>query len=151
MIRPAELADANALCELNKYELGYEVSLSFTQHQLKKLLADQNKHFLLVYEGTSDDTVKGYLHAEVYDTLLLPPVFNIMSFAVSKDFQKQGIGKKLLHALETEARDRHFSGIRLNSNTIRTEAHQFYEHLGYESHKTQKCFTKKYNHINFIE
>lgn len=143
MIRPATLADATAICELNKDELGYDVSINFTQKQLKKLLEKPEHHFLLVYEDTTDNKVTGYIHTEVYENLLLPPVFNIMALAVSRNFQKQGIGKKLIHAVETEASNRHYSGIRLNSNTIRTEAHQFYEHLDYESHKTQKCFTKK--------
>lgn len=143
MIRMATMADVSALCTLNKYELGYDVSDSSTEWQLKRLLADETHHYLLVYESPLTNKVIGYIHADVYESLLVEPVFNIMALAVASDYHKQGVGKQLLVAVETEAAARHFSGIRLNSNTIRTEAHNFYEHLGYDSHKTQKCFTKR--------
>lgn len=67
-------------------------------------------------------------------------MFNIMALAVD---QGQGIGTQLMLAIEAEAKKLGISTIRLNSNTKRTGAHQFYRKIGYSYDKTQKRFSKQ--------
>ena len=48
----------------------------------------------------------------------------------------------MLQGLEEEAKRRGYAFIRLNSAEYRTEAHAFYEHVGYSCDKLQKRFYK---------
>ena len=68
---------------------------------------------------------------------------NILGLAVDSNFQGQGIGKKLMSFIEDYALKNNISYIRLNSNVRRTEAHKFYESIGYVCDKTQKRLIKK--------
>ena len=70
---------------------------------------------------------------------------NIMGIAVCKDYQHQGIGRKLLYAVEKWARETHAAGVRLVSGETRTEAHQFYQICGYAANKKLMHFMKLFN------
>lgn len=60
--------------------------------------------------------------------------------AVRGDFQKKGIGSKLLKYAEDYALKKGLSHLILNNGFQRTEAHNFYESKGYD--KLSYCFTK---------
>jgi GNAT superfamily N-acetyltransferase len=53
-----------------------------------------------------------------------------------------GIGKALLKRAETWARDQGHRVLRIRSNVVRTEAHAFYESMGYGHTKTSNVFVK---------
>lgn len=142
MIRQLKNTDAKDLYLLNKEQLGYDFPLEFTNKKLGKLLNDTAHHFFLGFEDESTHQLIGYVHAEVYESLYAETLFNVLALAVSKEKEKQGIGKKLMNALENEARDRHYQAIRLNSGMARNAAHKFYETIGYDHDKTQKRFIK---------
>lgn len=128
MLRNLLLTDVEALCQINEQALGYSFSTEKTAQQLAKLIKDT--HLL------------GYVHAEVYQSLYSDPGFNILALAVLPCQQGKGIGKTLLQGLEVEANQRGYAFIRLNSADYRTEAHAFYEHVGYSCDKLQKRFIK---------
>ncbi|MCO5461395.1 GNAT family N-acetyltransferase [Enterococcus faecium] len=141
MLREMRLGDAEALREINAEQLGYDVPLTVTVRQMKKLLKEPEKNFFLVYEDPISKKAAGYVHAESYEAIFSDPMFNIMALAVSKHAEKRGIGKALMTGVE-EAKRRGISAIRLNSAEYRVEAHRFYEHIGYHSDKMQKRFLK---------
>lgn len=141
MLRPIKLTDADQIKTINEVELGYKTDIDLVQGQIIKLSQDR-KHFLLAYEDELSHQVLAYIHAEVYESLYSKPGFNILALAVSKDFQNKGIGKKLMLALETEAKTKGYDFIRFNSAETRHHAHKFYESLGYVSDKLQKRFIK---------
>lgn len=141
MLREMRLGDAEALREINAEQLGYDVPLTVTVRQMKKLLKEPEKNFFLVYEDPISKKAAGYVHAESYEAIFSDPMFNIMALAVSKHAEKRGIGKALMTGVE-EAKRRGISSIRLNSAEYRVEAHRFYEHIGYHSDKMQKRFLK---------
>ncbi|MDT2752986.1 MULTISPECIES: GNAT family N-acetyltransferase [Lactobacillales] len=141
MLRPIELTDAATLKKINAEQLGYDFPLELTHQQLSKLIKDQH-HYFLIYEDDITNEVAGYLHAEVYESLYSLPMFNVLALAVDKKFSRKGIGKQLMIALEEEAQKRNFERIRLNSGEKRTQAHKFYEAIGYTSDKSQKRFLK---------
>jgi len=64
------------------------------------------------------------------------------SLVVDQDQRGQGIGKALMDKAEAWARQCGITEVRLRSNVIRKEAHQFYEALGYERIKSQFTFRK---------
>lgn len=50
MLREMRLEDAEALREINADQLGYDIPLTVTVRQMKKLLKEPEKNFFLVYE-----------------------------------------------------------------------------------------------------
>ncbi|MGX7098585.1 GNAT family N-acetyltransferase [Globicatella sanguinis] len=66
----------------------------------------------------------------------------MLGLAVLPTYQGRGIGRKLMAAVESFAKNNQLSFIRLNSADYRHEAHAFYEAIGYRSNKQQKRFIK---------
>ncbi|MEA4823377.1 MAG: GNAT family N-acetyltransferase [Clostridiaceae bacterium] len=65
----------------------------------------------------------------------------VNGLAVRKEWQRQGIGAKLLSYAESYAAGRGLSSMILNSGFQRTGAHAFYERQQYD--KLSYCFTKR--------
>lgn len=143
MIRKIKIEDAEAVQRLCNISLGYSVSVEIVMRQIKKLSEDVNHHYIYVYEDEELQTVVGFVHAEVYESLYSYASLNILGLAVLPEFQGKGIGKELMHYLEVNAKNDSVSFVRLNSADYRVEAHKFYESIGYVCDKTQKRFMKR--------
>ncbi|MCB6839585.1 GNAT family N-acetyltransferase [Weissella viridescens] len=141
-IRIGKISDVHAIGLINKKAMGYCTGDDILTQRLKRI-CDEKNHELIV-ATQADDCVVGYIHVETYTSLYMDSMFNILGFAIDPQFQHQGIATQLLHAIETEAQQRNYSGIRLNSGTERLAAHQFYEKSGYMLDKTQFRFQKKF-------
>ena len=143
MLRNITIFDAQEIQRISNFELGYDVDLDIVKKQIKKL-ANNNKHHIIIgFENEQTRKIIGFLHAELYESLYMDIGLNILGLAVDSDFQGQGIGKKLMSSIEEYALKNNISYIRLNSNVRRTEAHKFYESIGYVCDKTQKRLIKK--------
>lgn len=140
MIRNIKIEDAEAIQRICNISLGYSVSIETVMKQIQKLSEDVNHHYIYVYEELQ--TVVGFVHAEVYESLYSYAGLNILGLAVLPEFQGKGIGKELMNHLELKAKDDSIPFIRLNSADYRVEAHKFYENIGYVCDKTQKRFIK---------
>ena len=143
MIRNIKIEDAKAIQRLCNISLGYSVSIETVMRQIQKLSEDVNHHYIYVYEDEDLQTVIGFVHAEVYESLYSYAGLNILGLAVLPEFQSKGIGKELMRHLELNAKNNSIAFIRLNSADYRVEAHKFYESVGYVCDKTQKRFIKK--------
>ena len=66
---------------------------------------------------------------------------HITGLAVRERYQGQGIGTRLIQALEADMAEAGACSIYLNSGFQRTAAHAFYEHRGYA--KGSYCFSKR--------
>lgn len=143
MIRKIKIEDAEAVQRLCNISLGYSVSVEIVMRQIKKLSEDVNHHYIYVYEDEELQTVVGFVHAEVYESLYSYAGLNILGLAVLPEFQGKGIGRELMHYLEVNAKNDSVSFVRLNSADYRVEAHKFYESIGYVCDKTQKRFIKR--------
>ena len=138
IIRKIELKDAGELCKICSEEMGYECDSDLVKSKIEKL--DLKREAVFVAEEESQ--LLGFIHVERYEVLYFESMANILGLAVKKDFQKQGLGKALLLAAENWAQKNGIYLMRLNSGINRTDAHGFYEHLGYVSEKEQKRFVK---------
>ena len=143
MIRKIKIEDAAAVQRICNISLGYSVSVEIVMRQIQKLSEDVNYHYIYVYEDEELQTVVGFVHAEVYESLYSYAGLNILGLAVLPEFQGKGIGKELMHHLEVNAKNDSVSFVRLNSADYRVEAHKFYESIGYVCDKTQKRFMKR--------
>ena len=143
MIRNIKIEDAEAIQRICNISLGYSVSIEIVMRQIQKLSEDVNYHYIYVYEDEKLQTVVGFVHAEVYESLYSYAGLNILGLAVLPEFQGKGIGRELMHYLEVNAKNDSVSFVRLNSADYRLEAHKFYESIGYVCDKRQKRFIKR--------
>ncbi len=143
MLRNITILDAKEIQKISNYELGYDVDLDIVKKQIEKLTNDNKHNIIIGFENEQTRKIVGFVHAELYESLYMDTGLNILGLAVDSNFQGQGIGKKLMSAIEDYALKNNISFIRLNSNVRRTEAHKFYESIGYECDKTQKRLIKK--------
>lgn len=136
------LEDCDAIVDLHKTSLGYDLSKEATYNQLVKLVKDTTNKLLV---AVSKNRVVGYIHARDYDTLYFSHAKDIMAITISNDYQGQGIGKKLVNAVEEWAKETNAEFIRVNSGEERELAHVFYERCGYKRIKKQVNFRKNIN------
>lgn len=143
MLRNITILDAKEIQKISNYELGYDVDLDIVKKQIEKLTNDNKHNIIIGFENEQTRKIVGFVHAELYESLYMDTGLNILGLAVDSNFQGQGIGKKLMSAIEDYALKNNISFIRLNSNVRRIEAHKFYESIGYICDKTQKRLIKK--------
>lgn len=137
--RECKLEDYRALARLNQEEMKYDYSAEDTKRRLAQILKDNNHK---LYVALSEDEVIGYIHANNHDVIYADPMKNIMGIAVKKEFQGNGIGKRLLQQVEEWGKTTGAAGIRLVSGSGRKGAHAFYRKCGYTEVKEQKNFRK---------
>ncbi|WP_455494173.1 GNAT family N-acetyltransferase [Gemella sanguinis] len=143
MLRNITIFDAQEIQKISNNELGYDVDLDIVKKQIEKLTNDNKHNIIIGFENEQTRKIVGFVHAELYESLYMDTGLNILGLAVDSNFQGQGIGKKLMSAIEDYALKNNISFIRLNSNVRRVEAHKFYESIGYICDKTQKRLIKK--------
>lgn len=143
MLRDITIFDAQEIQRISKFVLGYDVDLDIVKKQIEKLTNDNKHNVIIGFENEQTRKIIGFVHAELYESLYMDTGLNILGLAVDSNFQGRGIGKRLMNAIEDYALKNNISYIRLNSNVRRTEAHKFYESIGYMCDKTQKRLIKK--------
>lgn len=138
-IREVCLNDIQDIQLLNENQMGYVYPVEKTKQKIEKIImSSHDKMFVAVKDGH----VIGYVHAVDYDVVYMDHLKNIMGIAVKEGYQKQGVGRQLLSQVEDWAKDDGAMGMRLVSGETRKEAHLFYQHCGYISHKKQFHFIK---------
>ena len=150
MIRFVSVEDAQAIQQIVVSSLRYEYcTVDVVRRRIAELSGD-DRCVSLVWADDKTGEVQGFIHG-------LPPAVaagswywgkrrhdaDYVTLAVAPESQGQGIGRALLERLEDEVRERGGRFVRLNSNVTRTEAHQFYEHIGYTCDKVQKHFVRE--------
>lgn len=137
-IRPATERDIDRLAILSE-DLGYpttseEMAIRFSEIEQSK------DHVIFVAD---QDQVVGWVHGYHCKLIITEPQVIIFGLVVDRPFQGQGIGRSLLEAIERWAISRKCSLILVRSNMIRTEAHRFYERVGYTEIKQSRVFQKQ--------
>lgn len=128
VLRAADALDAAALARLTE-QLGYATSPTQMARRLVSLDADPAR---LTLVAVADGLLVGYVGVWVgqgYEADA--PHARIMALVVDVAWRRRGIGARLLAAAEAWSRERGAAVIVLNSGEQRSEAHPFYERLGY--------------------
>jgi ribosomal protein S18 acetylase RimI-like enzyme len=98
---------------------------------VKKYISDSDKKILVAYH--EDIEIIGMVSIMFLSRLnQVNYEMYIPELIVLEKYQNQGIGKKLINACVTLAKEKKSHRIRLESGNHRKESHQFYNKLGFE-------------------
>ena len=137
-IREANAHDAEALADLAT-QLGYPSQPGEISQRLRCVEAERSCVFVAVV----DADVVGWIHVSLYPILQADHAAQILGLVVDQAWRGQGIGGALLEAAEAWAAERGCTTLYVRSNSIRQDAHSFYQHLGYQLVKTSLTFAKQ--------
>jgi len=134
--RPALEKDLTTLAALIT-ELGYETTPTAMKSRIAEIRANQGE--ILVAE--LDQEVIGCINMIIDIRLAEGKAGEIVSLIVTQKCQGLGIGKGLVCSAEQWLLHR-CDRIRVRANTLRSEAHRFYQSLGFTAIKAQQVFIK---------
>ncbi|WP_160717280.1 GNAT family N-acetyltransferase [Chitinophaga solisilvae] len=122
-------------------QLGYAVDSNTLSARLELILQEEKSTVLVAV--TAQQQVVGCLQVLISHRLAEGNNGEIVSLVVDETQRGKGIGKILVTAACNWLQEKGYGKIRVRCNQIRTDAHRFYETLGFTEKKTQKVFEKK--------
>ncbi len=137
ILRNALPSDAPALADLSG-QLGYPSEESDILARLNDLSV-RNENLVLVAELNGQ--VVAWIHAFIAYRLESPAFVEIAGLVVDQRLRGSGIGGQLVSASVQWAKTLGFPQVRVRSNTVREDTHQFYLHLGFSKSKSQIVFS----------
>jgi len=135
-IREMTANDATVVNALSK-QLGYPLSIEQTLQNINAVLESKD-HTAFVAEY--ENKIVGWIGASQAIMIEVMPYCEINGLVINQDHRGMGIGKLLIDKVKQWARGKNNSKIGLRCNVKRTEAHLFYQHLGFTEIKQQKNF-----------
>jgi N-acetylglutamate synthase-like GNAT family acetyltransferase len=130
IIREAETKDIKMIEELYKVLVPTSKNIKVTSQRIAEIKQNKN-NFLFVIDV--DDIVSG----TAFLTLCLDPMFDTRPYAIveniiiSEELRGKNLGKRLMEHIEQFCTHNECTKIMLLSSVMRTEAHQFFRHRGY--------------------
>jgi len=128
--------DAEAVAALSR-QLGYPLS---SQQILQNINAVRRSKDHDAFVAIYDSHVVGWIglvQAVMIESL---PFCEINGLVIDENHRGKGIGKLLLEKAKQWAKEKGNDALRLRCNVKRTEAHEFYRHLGFKETKQQTAF-----------
>jgi len=127
-VRGAEIGDAAALAHLMT-QLGYPTRTSEMEMRMEAVCADRN---YLTFVAVSDGKICGMIGVRIsYSYEHNNPGGAILALIVSDAMRGRGVGHALIAAAEEELTERNIRRLAVYTHFRRTDAHEFYEKLGY--------------------
>ena len=136
IVREMDVEDAEAVNTLSK-QLGYPLSIEQTLQNIKAILQSKD-HTAFVAEY--ENKIVGWVGAAQAIMIEVMPYCEINGLVIDEHHRGMGIGKLLIERVKHWAKEKGNDKIGLRCNVKRTEAHLFYEHLGFTELKQQKKF-----------
>jgi len=121
-------------------ELGYPSTPAQIGARFRATDGDPDSQIFVASD--SDGRVRGWVQVLGHHLLVSEGTAEVGGLVVDSRSRGRGIGRSLMAAAEAWTRERGYSQLMLRSNTIRTEAHRFYQKLGYTIVKSQHKFQK---------
>ena len=128
--------DAMVVNALSK-QLGYDLSIEQTLQNIHAILESKD-HTAFVAEY--ENMIVGWIGASQAVMIEVMQHCEINGLVIDQDHRGMGIGKLLIDKVKQWAREKNNNKIGLRCNVKRTEAHLFYEHVGFMEVKQQKNF-----------
>ncbi len=137
-IRPAALEDSGRVTELC-FQLGYKVLESDIRKRLKEFIDLEEAATFVADDG---GIVLGWIHVGIRSSLESGDLAEITGLVVDESVRGSGIGKNLVLKAEEWVRNKGYNSIRVRTNIIREDTHNFYKKIGFEEKKRQTVFQK---------
>ena len=137
-VREALQSDAQRIASL-ALQFGYEVPVLHVQRRLRDM-DSKTAVFVAVVPRAG---VVGWIGVTESTSITSSNRAEVEGLVVEDEYRSNGIGRLLLDAAESWARQRGCTSLRLLSNIIRERAHQFYQRAGYDILKTEYVFQKQ--------
>ncbi len=138
-IRPATLEDAAAIADLSN-QLGYPTATAQAIARMRTLL-EADDHAVLV-ASLPDGTVAGWIHVFLAHRVESATFAELGGLVVAAKHRRQGLGRALVAAAVSWTAAQGVAKLRVRTRRERTEAHAFYQGLGFTLNKKQDIFDK---------
>lgn len=141
--RPGREADVPEIARLLS-QLGYPTTPDLAAARLDRLTAMTGAvpSVLLVARSGHGGPVTGLCCVMEVGDVAFDPIAEVRALVVDAGARGGGTGQRLMGAAEAWARGAGYDAIRLFTNERRTDAHRFYERLGYGLAKTSRVYRK---------
>jgi GNAT superfamily N-acetyltransferase len=120
-------------------QLGYPLDTAEVQRRYDAVTRSADHAVML---GEDDGRVIALCHLYARPALDKPPEAVVQALVVDLTVRNTGVGKIMMAAAEAWAEDHGFRSVALGSNVSRSDAHAFYESLGYRNAATSHQFRK---------
>lgn len=137
-IRRATSNDVPAIATISR-EFGYEPTEEDVAASLHDMLP-RNDHAVFVAE--EDGAVIAWGHGRINRHIEIARHAELVGLVVTRASRSQGVGSKIVGAVEQWAREQGENSLRVRSSIVRERAHKFYLREGYVELKQQKTFCK---------
>ena len=137
-IRPAALEDSDSITELC-FQLGYKVLENDIRERLQKFMGQEHAATFVADDG---GLILGWIQVGIRSSLESGNQAEITGLVVDESFRGNGIGKNLVLKAEEWVRNMDYNSIRVRTNIIREDTHNFYKKIGFEEKKRQTVFQK---------
>ena len=125
------------VCRFLLSQLGYDLSL---QEMQRRYDAIKQKQDHAIFVGEQDGQVVALLHLYERPAFDKPPEVIVQALVVDQNCRGTEVGKKMMNIAERWALDRGFSSVALTSSVSRSDAHAFYNRIGYKVEATSHLF-----------
>lgn len=139
-VRVAQTEDAARIAALCR-QLGYSTTVQEVLERLGPLTADPARRVLFVADLEAEP-VAGWVSVAVTESLLTGKRAEIDGLIVDERFRGKHLGSILMKQAEEWAKQRECIVLQVRSNTIRTQAHAFYQKHSFRALKTQVVLRK---------
>jgi GNAT superfamily N-acetyltransferase len=119
-------------------EAGYSAISSEIRTRLDAL--PRNDRLLLAVDG---EKLLGIAHLRVTSDLINQDTAEVVMIIVRQSHRRRNIGRRLINAAETWARESGHARLLLRTEVVRTAAHAFFVALGYEETSTTLEFIRE--------
>jgi GNAT superfamily N-acetyltransferase len=120
-------------------QLGYQMDPQEVRRRYNAV-ARSGDHEVIVAEQSGQ--IIAFCHVYARPALDKPPEAVVQALVVDQASRSAGVGKNMMIAAEKWATDRGFASIALTSQLSRSDAHAFYESIGYQRVATSHLFRK---------
>ena len=128
--------DAGAVNALSK-QLGYFLSIEQTLQNINSVLQSKD-HTAFVAEY--ENKIVGWIGVAQAIMIEVMPHCEINGLVIDEHHRGMGMGKLLIDKVKHWAKEKGNDKLALHCNVKRTEAHLFYEHLGFTELKQQRNY-----------
>jgi len=143
-IRSAQKEDCTGITDLTN-QLGYPSTLEKICEIMDLVLVHDDHQ---VYVAEKDNKIIGYIHLIRSMRIGSNPFVEIAAFIINESSRSIGVGSSLIKETENWTSGLGLVDIRIRSNIIRQEAHNFFQNRGFQNIKTQEVFQKNIDQAN---